>query len=300
MDYTKLASKEAVTKTADASFQPLKTLADFIQYQRDKRHVIQTYERHFSRKLNWNHPTRRTEKINIFKISQEAEDLWPYVDKYEARKYIEKIVGAQYLIPIYGIYENVDDIPFGNLPKKFVLKTTHGSGWNIICRDKDKLDWDDAKKKLQLWMSQNYYELFGWERQYKKIVPRILCEHYVDLERPDMIECKVFCFNGKPRFINAIKDRLYKKKTANYSIEWKKLPFRVVEDNIPLTYPKPKNLDVILELATKLSAPFRYVRVDFYNIGGKLYVGELTFSSGGGMSKLIPDKYDEIIGSWLG
>lgn len=280
------------------SLQPFKAIRDFIQYQRDKRNVILTYEHHFGRKFHWNHPTRYTEKLNKFKISQEAESLWRYVDKYEVRKYYEKVIGPEYLIPMIGIYNSVDEIPFDTLPKKFVLKATHGSGWNIICRDKSKLDWEDAKKKLNLWLTQNYYKQFGWERQYKKITPRIICEEYLDLEQSDMIELKFFCFNGKPEYLQGIKDRLGDTRRQYYSLNWKKLPFRSQEHASPINgFPRPKNLELMVELVTKLAKPFRHVRVDFYYVGGKIFVGELTFSGVSGIINFVPDSYDEKIGA---
>ncbi|HSW89574.1 MAG TPA: ATP-grasp fold amidoligase family protein [Patescibacteria group bacterium] len=267
-------------------------------YLRDKREVTKTYKAVYGRPINWRHPIRYTEKLAIFKISQEAEKLWSYVDKIEVRKFVSQQIGNEYLTKLYGTYNSPEEIDFDKLPNSFVLKTTHGSGWNIIVPDKSKLDFADAKKKLAHWMTLNYYDSFGRERQYKLIKPRILCEEYLETKDKDLYDFKFYCFHGVPKSINVIRDRSGRVKKSMYEIPWKKSEMKAWDAQEEIDMEAPKNLGRMLKIAKKLSTPFEQVRVDLYELKGRIIFGELTFSSGGGMSPFDPDRFDEIYGAW--
>src|SRR5260221_13876884 len=160
--------------------QLLNQIQDAIEYAKNRRFVNRLYRSRFGRPINWKHPTRFTEKLQIFKISKQAERMWKYVDKLEVRSYVEKQIGEQYLTKLYGVYDAPSEIDFASLPKSFALKTTHGSGWNILCPDKSRLSIKTAKNKLAFWLTQNYYTSYGRERQYKLAPPKILCEEYLE------------------------------------------------------------------------------------------------------------------------
>jgi hypothetical protein len=273
-------------------------LRNFIDYHRDKRRVQQTYRERFGRSINWRHPTRFTEKIQIFKISKTAEDSWKYVDKLEVRSYIEQQIGAEYLTKLLGVYNNADEINFEALPNAFVLKTTHGSGWNIICPDKSTLNIPEAKAKLTDWLSQNYYRSYGRERQYKRTVPKIICEEYLDTPEKGLYDFKFYCFHGEPRIINVIQDRIGVTRKAFYELPWRKSELQPWEAQADLDMPRPKDLDKMMDISRKLSKPFEQIRVDLYNINGRILFGELTLTCSSGMKYYNPDRYDELLGSY--
>lgn len=273
-------------------------LRDLKEYLVVKRGVEKVYKSKFGRSINWKHPTRFTEKVQIFKISKKAEKLWKYVDKYKVRSYIEKQIGKEYVTRLFGVYTSPDEIDFEKLPSSFALKTTHGSGWNILCPDKSKLDKEEAKKKLTSWLKENYYYSYGNERQYKLIPPRIICEEYLETPDKGLYDFKFYCFHGEPRFINVICDRAGETKKAFYELPWKKSELQPWSAKGDLDTPRPENLDKMIELARKLSEPFDQVRVDLYDIRGRILFGELTFSCSSGIKRFVPDRFDTEFGSY--
>ena len=276
----------------------LSRLQETKEYLQNKRGVQRVYKARFGRAIDWNHPTRFTEKIQIFKISKAAQKLWKYVDKYEVRSYVESCIGSSYLTKLYGVYASPKDIDFEKLPKAFALKTTHGSGWNILCPDKSKLNTKEALQKLSHWMTQNYYRSYGKERQYELITPRVMCEEYLETPDKGLFDFKFYCFHGEPRFINIICDRAGKTKKAFYELPWKKSPLQPWEAHDDLDMEQPKDLEKMIEIARVLSQPFDQVRVDLYNIHGRILFGELTFTCSGGIKLFNPDEYDSKFGSY--
>lgn len=270
-----------------------------IKYYFDKQYVSKDYFMHFGRKLNWNHPTRYSEKINILKISEKSELLTPYVDKYLVREFVQKSIGDKYLVPLLGEYRNSAHIPFDTLPNEFVLKTNHSSGTNIICKDKNGMNIKDTLNQLNYWMKKNYYNSTGRERQYKNIQRRILCEKYLDEGQSGLTDYKIYFFEGKPYFIRRMAGRYSDLSKSTHGINWELLPFTIYSEHEvdPRSIKKPKNLAKMVELASILAQPFNAVRVDFYNLNGQLYFGELTFTPAAGIQHFLPDKYDEFFGS---
>lgn len=272
---------------------------DKLRYIKDKFYVNKIYHQKYSRRINWDNPTRYTEKINILKISPEAKELAEYTDKYLVRDYVKRTVGENYLVPLLGIYDTPNEIDIEVLPNQFILKCTHGSGMNIICTDKSKFDWPKAKQQLKVWLKSNFYHTFGRELQYNYIKPHIICEKYLSNGSNDIIDYKIYCFSGEPTFIRTMTGRSDKMKKAMYMSDWSKPKFEFIseEQDDSWILPKPENLDLMLSLAKKLSKPFPFVRVDFYNIDGQIYFGELTFTPAAGIQYFSPDGYDEFYGS---
>lgn len=274
-------------------------LFDRLRYLRDRAYVSQVYRKSFSRELDWDNPTRYTEKINILKISAHAKKLAKYTDKFAVRDYVASTIGPEFLVPLIGQYDRVGDIDLARLPAKFILKCTHGSGMNIICSDKATFDWDKARRELSLWMKSNFYHTFGRELQYNSIKPRIVCEEFISDSDGDTVDYKIHCFQGKPLFIRTMTGRSTALRKAMYMPDWTKPSFEFVskEQDNDWKLPKPENLDIMLHLATLLSRPFPFVRVDLYNIAGKIYFGELTFTPAAGIQVFNPDSYDAFYGS---
>ena len=247
----------------------------------------------FNEKLLWL-------ELNYYDPRQEA-----FIDKFEFKNQITNILGENYVIPLIKCYDTVFDINFEELPKKFVLKTTNGGSGNygiLIVKNKNKLNVDFAKYKLnkwaQEWMSIYYSSL---SRGYKDIRPRIIAEEYIEQENGQLYDYKFHCFHGEIKIILAVKDRIFGKghKMSFLTSDWKELNIHRGDANLITKVEKPAAFDEMVKIAQKLSAPFPFVRVDFYNAKGKVYVGELTFTPMGGFGKYVPEKWDYILGEWL-
>ena len=224
------------------------------------------------------------------------------VDKYEAKEYVKNIIGEDYIIPNIGIYDNFKDIDFDKLPNKFVIKCTHDSGGLIICKDKSKLNVSEAKKKINKHLTKNYYKTHR-EWPYKNVKPRIIIEKYMeDNNNESMRDYKFFCFNCEPKLMY-ISEGLENHKTAGMSffdmnfnqIDCKRKDYRLL-DYVP---EKPKTFDKMIDFSKKLSKDIPHLRVDFYEINGKLYFGELTFFTCSGMIPFENEKWDLILGEYL-
>ena len=220
-------------------------------------------------------------------------------DKYAAREYVKERIGVQYLVPLLGIYESPDDIDFSSLPDSFVVKCTHGCGYNIIVNDKSSLDAESAKKQLRLWMGENFSHLYG-EAHYSAIKPRIIVEKYLENCEGDIYDYKYFCFNGKPHYILYCRDRKSGSlKSSFFTLAWENKNFCYCGELLDVQAPPPPHLQLMNELAYKLCQDFKHVRVDFYNIEGQIYFGEFTFTSYGGYFNFNPKEWDKKLGDLL-
>lgn len=221
-------------------------------------------------------------------------------DKYLVRDYVKKKIGKEYLIPLLGVYDKFEEINFDALPKKFVIKCNHGSGYNIIVKDKSKLNLKDIKNKINKWMKINFALAFGLELHYRDIEPRIIIEEFIDDGSGDLKDYKITCFNGKPRLIWVDSDRHTKHKRNLYDLNWKQLSYKINCHYETFPSPeKPKNLKKLLKLASILSKNFIYVRVDFYIINQIIFFSEMTFTSGSGYEKIKPKSFDLYLGTFI-
>ena len=266
----------------------------------DKTYIKIRYFKVFKQFLNIKNPKTFNEKINWLKLYYKNAELPRFVDKYKVRDYVKKQIGSEYLNEIYGVYDTADEINFINLPNQFVLKATHGSGWIIICKDKDKLDFNAAKQEMNSWLNQNYYDLWG-EKNYKHLKPRIICEKYIENSKDDgLVDYKFYCFNGTPRFLHVDIARFSDKHYINfYDLEWNKLTIKKGFPNSKQFDQKPEKLDKMIEIARNLSTNLPFVRVDLYEVKGKVYFGELTFYPQNGFSSFYPKKYEREFGKLI-
>jgi len=271
----------------------------YITYQKDKSFVQkQAFER-LGRKINWKSPQTYNDYVNLIKIDPKSERLWIYVDKWEVRKFVKKKVGGGILNKIYDVYNNVDEIQLDKLPNKFVLKATHGSGWNIICKDKKNLNWRRVKAKLERWLETNYYDLYK-ERMYRQISPQIICEKYLKDKNRELRDYKFWCWYGNPKFVQVDINRFTKNMRRNfYDTSWNKLPFSKLYTRTTKTIKQPKNFEKMIKIVEDLSANFTHVLIDLYNVNGKIYFGEITFIPGSGLNSFKPDKYNYLIGQYF-
>lgn len=262
----------------------------------DEKVIKMLYFLSFGKFPDLKNPKTFNEHICALKSSEELLSYADYADKSKVREYIKKTIGEKYLNEIYGVYENAKDIPWENLPDRFVLKCTHASGFNIIVKDKKTLDIEKTVKKLNDWLSINYYWL-AREKNYKNIKPAVLIDKYID-GGETLNEYKLFCFGGKVKFIDVNLFEGSKRKVSVYSPEWEYISVDMGYVNAGDIIKKPENLSELIHIAEKLSKPFKFVRVDLYNNDDILF-SELTFTSGGGIVNISPKRYDAIFGSYF-
>lgn len=253
------------------------------------------YFRHLRRIPSLTNPSKFQEKLQCMKLDKGLEKYNKYVDKYEVRKFIEETIGSEYLNDLIGVYDSEEDIDFSNLPNKFVLKCTHGSGYNIVCKNLEDFNVSQAKEKLKEWLKEDFYNMTR-EPQYKLVKHRIICEEYLEDKYGALTDYKFFCFKGKIKFILVVKGRSDPQniKGNYYDTHWNKLNIKSfyknrIYENYEEHIERPSNLDEMISLAKKLSEKFNSVRVDFYYVNGKTIFGELTFINASGFEVFIPD-----------
>lgn len=267
----------------------------------DSIYLKLAYRSVFGKKLNLKNPRTFNEKLQWLKINDRHQDYVVMVDKYNVKNYISQKIGSEYVIPNIGIYEKFEDIDFNLLPDQFVLKTTHDSGGVVICQDKFKFDKAKAKLKLDNSLANNFFYM-GREWPYKNVKPQILVEEYkIDSQTKDLKDYKFFTFNGKVKCFKIDFDRFDNHRANYYDEDGKLLKFG--EETYPPDFSKsikmPRNLKLMISLAEKLSTGIPFLRVDFYEIDGKVFFGELTFYPASGFGKFIPEEWDLLLGDWL-
>lgn len=268
----------------------------------DDTYIKKRYKAHFGFDLNLEQPTRFNEKLQWLKLNDKRLDYITMVDKYAVKNYVADLIGADYIIPTLGVWNNPNEIDFDSLPDKFVLKCNHNSGLGMyICRDKSKMNISKIKKNLWKGLKQDYY-LTGREWPYKKVPRKIIAETFMSDGGIDLTDYKVHNFNGIPKFILVCRDRFSKSGLTEdfYSTCWEHLD--VKRPNIPnskVPIAKPDELDEILELSRKLSVGIPFVRTDFYIINHQVYFSEITFFPASGFEKYEPDEWDYVFGDYL-
>lgn len=256
---------------------------------------------------DFKHPKRFTEKLQLYKMMYRNPLMHQCVDKYEVRKYVENKGLAHILNRLYGKYDKPEEIDFDTLPNRFVMKTTTGGGGQnvIIVKDKITEDWDVLRKKLSQWSdAKNLGGFAGREWAYTDCQAKIIVEEYLEMPNSPkpLIDYKFFCYNGVPKFLYVITDRKPGKYAylGVYDMDFNKLSvYRADERRAEYTISKPINYEEMVAVARKLSADFPHVRVDLYNVEGKIYFGELTFYDGSGYFHYDPDSFDFEVGSYF-
>ena len=258
------------------------------------------YKIKLKRKLNIKSPERFTEKIQWYKLNYKNPIMHKCVDKYEVRKYVESLGLERILVKLYKKYDSVEEIDWDDLPNQFVLKTTHGGGGLnvLVCENKKDINYKEVQEKLLLGNKPFKSRSGGREWAYYGLKPGIVVEELlINKENPTagINDYKILCFNGKPSYIIVDIDRYVGHKRNFYDIEWNNL---YITSDCPASnrnIEKPDNLDEMLNIAAKLSKDFPFVRVDLYNVDGKVYFGELTFYPWSGYVQFEPDEFDYLL-----
>lgn len=257
-------------------------------------------------KPDLDNPKTFGEKIQWLKLYYHNPILTKLADKYRVREYVAEKIGEDYLIPLLGVWDKPEDIDFDKLPEQFVLKVNWGSGQNIIVKDKSKFDSAKAIKKLNKWIKNeqnHYYYAFEWA--YKNIKPKIIAEKYMEQIDGQLYDYKLFCFNGNPYCVYVAKDNVQGQvgtgcKISFWDLNWNKLPLLYGKHQpVDCVIEKPSNWKQMIELAKALSKGFPFVRVDLYNIKGKIYFGEFTFYPGAGCNLIKPKEWENKFGEMI-
>jgi len=268
----------------------------------DKKYIGMWYKAVFGRKIDLKNPKTYNEKLQWLKIYNRNPEYTKLVDKQEVKKHIADKIGEKYVIPTLAVWDSVDDINIDSLPEQFVLKCTHDSGSIYICTDKTKFDLKAVKEGLRKKLKYNMY-WWGREWPYKNVKPRIIAEKYmVDESGTELKDYKFFCFGGKAKYLFVATDRYNPDEETKFDffdLEFNHLPFTNGHPNANRKIEKPKGFDKMVELAEILSENMPHARVDFYDINGEVYFGEITFSHWNGLVPFEPEEWDYKLGKLI-
>ena len=265
----------------------------------DKTYLKIAYFLTMGKRLDLRAPVTYNEKLQWLKLYDRKPQYTDMVDKYKVYDYVREKVGEQYLIPLLGVWDRPEDIDFDSLPGQFVLKCTHDSGGVIVCKDKDLLDRTETVRKLKKNLRVNYF--YGdREWPYKNIKPRVIAQQYMtDESGVELKDYKFFCFNGEPTYMFVARGRQEGARNVRfnfYDMDFRLLPLKNGHDNFSEPMEKPSSWEEMKRVAAKLSEGIPQVRVDLYDINGRVYFGETTFFHWSGMVPFEPEKWDEKFG----
>lgn len=274
-----------------------------LQPEEYAKYLKEWYFNQSGRELNLESPARFTEKIQWLKLNDSTEIKTLLADKYLAREWVAQKIGEEHLIPLLGVWDSVDEIDFEQLPSAFVLKCNHGASMNIIVKNKKTMNQEEVRETLNRWMNTDFgFSMESFELHYRNIPRKILAEKYMkEEEHEDLQDYKFYCFHGKPTYCQVIGSRTSDETIDFFDMEWNHMPF-VGLSNAGFSkneIPKPKTLEEMIKTAELLSKEFLYVRVDLYEINGKMYFGEMTFTPGSGSGSFRPDQADFELGNLL-
>lgn len=278
-----------------------RTLKKYNRILPDKLYLTLLYRLTFKKVISWSKPLTFNEKLNWLKINFKDEKCIRVVDKSTVKGYVSSVIGNEYIIPTYKEWDNPNDISLDELPERFVLKTNHDSGTVIVCNNKKTLDLEAVKISLQKALNTDFSRTFR-EWPYQFVRRKIIAEQFLEADNQgDLRDYKFFCFNGEPKFLKVDFNRNVKHRANYYSLTWQLLSFgeAICPPDYNCIIQQPKNFDLMVVLARKLSLGFPFVRIDFYNIDGKIYFGEMTLFPAAGFGRFIPDSADLEIGHLL-
>ena len=253
------------------------------------------------KKLYLNPPVLYNEKLQWLKLYNRRPEYVTMVDKFAVKEYVSKIIGEQYIIPTIGVWDSPDEVEWDSLPNQFVLKTNHDGGGNgiVICRDKHTFDKKKALRELNRSFNRNTY-MIGREWPYKMVKRRIIAEQYLeDNTKKTLLDYKFYCFDGVVKVMFVAWRGMHGEKKINYYDACFR-PLSITQ-GCPtfLMKDKPKCYDEMVYIAEKLSRGIPHVRVDLYEVNGRVYFGEYTFFDSGGTGDFKPDEWNKVFGDWI-
>ena len=243
------------------------------------------YRKALGRSIEKKNPKSFYDKIFWLSCNSDTTEWSRLADKYLVREFIKEKIGEEYLPQLYGVYDSAEEIDFDKLPNSFVIKTNNGCASNFLVRDKKNTDLEKIRKELAYWLKFPYGELTG-QRHYSRIEPKIIAEEFMYQEKDPkaaLIDYKFYCFDGKPMYCNVISERIFNThriKKHMYDMDWKPIPEMFTSTENLQEIERPMTFEKMKEIAGKLAKGFSFVRVDLYEINGKIKFGEMTFMPG--------------------
>ena len=260
------------------------------------------YRTSMNKKLDLKSPEGFNEKLQWLKLHDRQPIYMDMVDKYSAKEFVANKIGGEYIIETYGVWDRFEDIDFDSLPNQFVLKCTHDSAGYVICRNKDEFDFDRAREKISKCLKRNFYYV-AREWPYKALKPRVIAEKYMeDHVLHELRDYKFFTFGGVPKVMHLVSNRQNAAEETYgdfFDMDYTHLDLTMGHPNAPCCPEKPKNFEKMKEFATILAEGTTHLRVDFYEVDGHLYFGELTFYQDAGISPIEPEEWNGILGDWI-
>ena len=242
-------------------------------------------------------PRTMTDKIHWLKLYDSTPLKGRLADKFLVREWVADTVGEEYLVPLLGVWDSPDEIDFASLPTSFVLKATHGSGWNILVPNKSALDEEWARGRLKEWLGLRQAMKGGFELHYEYCEPRIVCERFLRDGTGGLRDYKFMVFDGVVQFAFTVDRRAGLAMRGTYLPDWTRAPFEYTCEAVRAPdVPPPSGLETMLWLASRLGKGFACARVDFYQVRGRVYFGEITFTDADGLSEFSPARYNRIFG----
>ena len=242
-------------------------------------------------------PRTMTEKIHWLKLYDSTSLKGRLADKFLVREWVADTVGEEYLVPLLGVWDSPDEIDFASLPSSFALKATHGSGWNILVPNKSALDEEWARRRLGEWLGLRQAMKGGFELHYEYCEPRIVCERFLRDGTGGLRDYKFMVFDGVVQFAFTVDRRAGRAMRGTYLPDWTRAPFEYTCEAVRAPdVPPPSGLETMLQLASRLGKGFACARIDFYEVRGRVYFGEITFTDADGLSEFAPARYNRIFG----
>jgi hypothetical protein len=260
--------------------------------------LSKAYKKNMKCVMDWNHPQKYTEKMQWAKLYDKNPQKPVLADKYRVRDWVKEKIGEEYLIPLLGCWDSFDEIDFDALPDSFVLKANHGSGMNVIVKNKQETNLKRIKWLFNDWMRMNYAFTHDFQLHYAPIPRKIIAEKYIESKQGDLQDYKFLCFDGIPYFCWVDYGRFGKHTRLIFDMNWNVQSWTISYKKSDEVMPKPENFEKMVEIARILAEGFPHVRVDLYNVDGKIYFGEMTFTCGNGFSAIEPEEYDYKLGSY--
>jgi len=256
------------------------------------------YQAIMQKRLDLDHPKTYNEKLQWMKLYDSTPLKAMLTDKYSVRDWIAARIGSQYLVKLLGVWDAVDDIDLSNLPDRFVLKATHGSNWVIVVKDKTKIDWKTAKKKMRQWLNTNFAFVTGLELHYKHIPARIIAEEYLENTDADLYDYKFWCFEGKVHSILFLSERnTGGLKMSFFNPQWERMDLSYDYPRHEKQIQRPAQLEQMIALSERIAKGFPHARVDLYLLNnGEIKFGEITFTSASGACNWNPPEADIMLG----
>lgn len=277
-------------------------LINCLRFIPTKPYLKMVYKIKTGRKLNLKNPVGFNEKLNWLKVNDIHPEYTTLADKYAVRAYIEEKIGSGYSIPMLGIYGRFEDIDFDSLPEQFVLKCTHDSGSVKVIKEKSKLTIDEYKQLKKFFngrLKVSSYNI-GREYPYKNIPHKIIVEQYmIPQGMQEINDYKFLCFDGEPKIMYICSGRNSVRHEDYFDMDFNRVSMRSSETESEIAPPKPDNFEQMKELAKKLSTGIKHVRVDFFEVAGKVYFSEFTFFNNGGFWLYHPDEWEKQLGDWI-